>query len=203
MIDAAKKERAIVFAKELLNELNDSMHGVAHMESVIGYCDQISKAYPMVDLEILELAVWWHDVGRIFVDEGHAEKSSQMVREELKKIGIESAKIEQICDVIESHSNRGLRSPQTIEAKILKDADKLDFLTVDRWKVGIAEKRGKEIGIGVKKIPAIGKEILILPESKEIFKVLFDKLVIFIRATDNSFLNQFKPEIIKNWQVFV
>ncbi|MEI7792076.1 MAG: HD domain-containing protein [Candidatus Berkelbacteria bacterium] len=201
MIDPVMKKAAIDLACEITNKCGDVMHGVSHLESVLNYSNMIVKSYPEADLDILEISVWWHDVGRLYLDRGHALKSMEMAIESLTKIGFDASDVEKISIAIESHSNSSEKKPSTIEGIILKDADKLDFLTSLRWQIGMDNDRTKEIEIGIDKIPLILTDILILPESKEIYAELFTNLVNYLKKSDNPFINKYKPTIAKRWQV--
>lgn len=201
MIEAEKKEKAIEVAENLMIQVDDVLHSDFHIREVLDYVQEIVASYPEADLDILEIATWWHDVGRATVDVGHHLKSAEMARVELKKIGISANDIEKICLAIESHSNRGNIEPTTIEGKILKDADKLVFLSVDRWQTQINHQRAYGIETGIRRIGQMDTDILILPESKEIYKRLLRKLVEYLKTEKNPFLAQYKPEIMKRWKV--
>jgi hypothetical protein len=195
------KKAAIELACELTFKCANVMHGISHLESVLYYSNILAKNYPEVDPDVLEIAVWWHDVGRLYMDKGHAQKSMEMAIENLTKIGFSAIDVEKISVAIESHSNSSLKEPTMIEGIILRDADKLDFLTPARWQIGIDHERSEEIVEGIDRIPLILNEVLMLPESKELYNNLFAKLVEFLKESDNSFINKYKPMIAKSWQV--
>ncbi|MFA6963577.1 MAG: HD domain-containing protein [Patescibacteria group bacterium] len=203
MITPEQKIVALQKAKEWIVKIDDPMHSVPHMEQTFAYAMDLAVSYPEADRDILEIAVWWHDVGRVFLDDGHAQKSAEMAGESLGSIGIDPGDVAKICAMIESHSNSSTTKPASLEAIILKDADKLDFLTVSRWQIGIGDERSKEINIGISKIPAIGREILKLPESKIMYEKLFVQLVKYLKTADNAFINNLKPRIREEWKVEV
>jgi len=81
----------------------------------------------------LKLAAILHDIGRELQDKlngeiCHAEKGAVLARELLKKHNFDNEKIDKIIHCIESHRFRGDKIPQSKEAKILFDADKLDSI---------------------------------------------------------------------------
>jgi uncharacterized protein len=85
------------------------------------------------DMEVLKIATYLHDVGRAYQDESkgalcHAEKGAEMANELLEKYPISPEQKANVLHCIRSHRFRGNCPPQTLEAKILFDADKLDSI---------------------------------------------------------------------------
>ena len=109
-------------------------HGRSHIERVLKMAIEIGKQ-ERADLEIVELATILHD---IFQNrEAHASiegfrhetEGSKEVRKILAKLGLGDRTVDAVCHCIESHRKRsGRTEPQTIEAKCLFDADKLDCI---------------------------------------------------------------------------
>jgi uncharacterized protein len=91
------------------------------------------------DLFVLEVSAYLHDIGRkeemkkkgLFCHAEHGAKLSRMI---LKKYGLDKDIAGNIIHCIESHRYRNNNIPETIEAKVLFDADKLDSIGA----VGIA-----------------------------------------------------------------
>lgn len=78
---------------------------------------------------IVELAALLHDIGRSgAVEKTHAESSAGLAVNILHKCHYQEDVIIQVKDSIVSHSREAGYEPQSIEAKILYDADKLDFV---------------------------------------------------------------------------
>jgi uncharacterized protein len=74
-----------------------------------------------------------HDIGRDteFHAEGkvcHAAVGTSLARETLERIGFDAVLTEKICHCIAAHRYRGEVRPQSIEAEVLFDADKLDAI---------------------------------------------------------------------------
>ncbi|MBN1595633.1 HD domain-containing protein [candidate division FCPU426 bacterium] len=85
------------------------------------------------DQEIVRYAAVLHDIGRAEEDQSsgqvcHAERGATMARLLLARHGLEPLKIERIARCIQTHRFRGRLQPETPEAKVLFDADKLDSL---------------------------------------------------------------------------
>jgi len=126
LIEKIKKE-----AKSYFSNARGS-HDWDHTERVYNLCIQIGKK-ENADIEILKLAAILHDIGREEEDRlngkiCHAERGAILAREILKKYNVEENKIAKITHCIETHRFRGDKTPQSKEAKVLFDADKLDSI---------------------------------------------------------------------------
>jgi len=109
-----------------------SSHNWEHTERVYNLCIHLGKREE-VDMEILQLAAILHDIGRDCQDKSngkicHAEKGAILTKELLEKYNLEKKKIDRIVHCVESHRFRNNKIPQSKEAKILYDADKLDAI---------------------------------------------------------------------------
>jgi uncharacterized protein len=117
--------------KEAKNYFNEkSGHDFSHVERVLKVAKQIAKTENGCDMEVLVISVLLHDIGRKDEDEGkcecHAEEGARLAPLILKKYNIPKDKITQISEAIRIHrKSKGIRA-ETIEAKILQDADRLD-----------------------------------------------------------------------------
>jgi len=120
------------FALEHSNK--DDIHGFIHVGRVYNLCIRIGKLLD-ADLIALKVASLLHDIGRISENEdplrrNHAEISAEIARNFLKSIDINFKEdtINNIIHSIQAHSFSNFVKPETLEAKILSDADKLDAL---------------------------------------------------------------------------
>lgn len=107
-------------------------HDWSHIERVYNLCTHIGKK-EKADMEVLAIAALLHDIGREEEDKTsgkicHAEKGAQTARGILEKNNFEKEKIEKIVHCIETHRFRGNKKPESLEAKILFDSDKLDSI---------------------------------------------------------------------------
>ncbi|MBW2221482.1 MAG: HD domain-containing protein [Deltaproteobacteria bacterium] len=107
-------------------------HDWEHTERVYNLCIHIGKE-EKADIEILKLAAILHDIGREYQDKTngrvcHAEKGALLARELLGKHAMDKVRIDKVIHCIECHRFRGDRIPQSKEAKVLYDADKLDSI---------------------------------------------------------------------------
>jgi len=113
---------------------NDAAHDFEHVLRVLANAMKIAQTVP-ADLDILQTAVLLHDIARADqyrtgVD--HAAAGARRARQILQ--GEPAAFVEAVCHAIATHRFRTNNPPQTPEAKILYDADKLDAIGA----VGIA-----------------------------------------------------------------
>ncbi len=81
------------------------------------------------DTTIIELAALLHDIGRSgAVEKTHAESSAGLAVNILQKGGYPEDIVGAVKEAIICHSREAGHEPNTLEAKILYDADKLDFV---------------------------------------------------------------------------
>ena len=113
---------------------HDWAHGRSHIERVLRMAKEIGKREG-ANLEIIELAAILHDI--LENREAHSNiggfrhevEGSKEARKILTKLRFNNKMIDAVCHCIESHRKRSGRiEPQTIEAKCLFDADKLDCI---------------------------------------------------------------------------
>ncbi len=119
------------FAEKFFNGSPGS-HDWDHTVRVHRLCLHIGKV-ENADMEVLELAAYLHDIGRAFQDESkgnvcHAEKGAEIAEGLLSEYPISPERKANIVRAIRSHRFRGNHAPESLEAKILFDADKLDAI---------------------------------------------------------------------------
>jgi uncharacterized protein len=107
-------------------------HDWDHTHRVHTLCMRIGKI-ERADMEVLSLAAYLHDVGRSQQDESrgqvcHAERGAAIASEWLTDYPITDEQRSNILNCIRSHRFRGEGCPQTLEARVLFDADKLDAI---------------------------------------------------------------------------
>ena len=119
-------EAAMDYAKRLFSG-NAGGHDFEHSMRVYKNAMDIAQSVPGCDLEVVALAALLHDADdhKLFATENNAH-----LRAFLKEQGIGPEKTERICRAVNSVSfsqNRGKR-PDTVEGKIVQDADRLDAI---------------------------------------------------------------------------
>lgn len=107
-------------------------HGPDHSERVWRMAMRLGREME-ANLEILTAAALLHDIGRAKESAGrgaicHAKYGAELAEPLLKELGFSADSIRKICHCIQAHRYRGSCPPQSLEAKILFDADKLDSI---------------------------------------------------------------------------
>lgn len=106
----------------------DSAHDFDHVLRVLCLAERIGSVEG-ADTDILRTAVLLHDIGRPEeIREGvcHAQVGAAKARQILA--GWPSDRVGAVADAIATHRFRNDAAPQTLEARILYDADKLDCI---------------------------------------------------------------------------
>lgn len=110
--------------------MQDSAHDREHVYRVLHTAFQIAETEPEADREVLACACLLHDIGRSeqFADPRlcHAMVGGDKAFRFLREQGFPEAFAQQVRGCIQSHRYRANNPPQTLEARILFDADKLD-----------------------------------------------------------------------------
>jgi uncharacterized protein len=122
-------------AKELVRkkfekDRRDAAHDFTHVMRVLKNAE-ILRRKEGGNLGVIKYAALFHDYAREPMGEvkgDHAKKSVQMTKKILPRF-VPKEKIKEIQHAILAHSRKSGVKPQTLEAKILWDADKLDFIT--------------------------------------------------------------------------
>lgn len=109
---------------------NDQFHQWPHAILTVKYARMLAKQFKNVNLKVLDAACYLHDIGRVNKDDGHPEESARLAAPFLKKIGLTKKETKAILHAVEIHAKERIREAETIEAKLLFDADKLQILSV-------------------------------------------------------------------------
>jgi len=115
---------------------NGGPHGFDHVERVTALCERIGGAEG-ADMAILIPAALLHDIARPLEKEQgipHEKEGARMAEEYLASIGYDASAVPAIAAAIRTHRFTTAAEPESLEAQILSDADKLDALGA----VGIA-----------------------------------------------------------------
>lgn len=124
------KDKIIASAFNYIEDLfkNDfGGHDVEHSKRVYQNAFLIAKSEPECDLFVVSLAALLHDVDdhKLFHTENNAN-----ARAFLESVQLDQNQIDRICELMNGISfskNRGVR-PETLEGKIVQDADRLDAI---------------------------------------------------------------------------
>ena len=125
-----KKETYDLLETYMLSCMEDSAHDKEHIYRVLYNALEIAKEEAAVDYDVLITACLLHDIGRKeqFADPKvcHAAAGSEKAFRFLTEHGFTEDFAQKVRHCILTHRFRKAMQPQTLEAKILFDADKLD-----------------------------------------------------------------------------
>ncbi|MBX3049657.1 MAG: HD domain-containing protein [Anaerolineales bacterium] len=109
----------------------DPVHGFDHVLRVLNMAEKLAAAEG-ADVEIVRAAVLLHDAsGAETGGEGRAEHqhlSAEFARQVLEAEGWPAERIAAVQHCIRAHRFRGDEGPQSLEAQVVFDADKLDVI---------------------------------------------------------------------------
>ena len=114
----------------MLSCMDDSAHDAQHIYRVLNNALVIARSYPQADMDVLIAACLLHDIGRReqFADPTvcHAVVGSEKAYRFLIEKGYSQEFASRVRSCILTHRFRKSMPPESLEAKILFDADKLD-----------------------------------------------------------------------------
>ena len=122
---------AIELAKKLASELSprSPSHGYDHVERVVRNVLELAKHVGGVDMDVLLVAAYLHDIGRGLPGD-HAEISAEIAYAVLIENGFDKDFAERVREAILCHSyNRVFVAGyqcRSLEGQVLSDADKID-----------------------------------------------------------------------------
>lgn len=127
--------------EEFIDELSKSIknvkypckvHDISHSRRVWAICKIIAKDYELCNMRILLPSAILHDIARGYervTEADHATLGSTMIKDILNKYNeYTETDINEISKCIRTHRYRNDDNPESLEAKILYDADKIDSL---------------------------------------------------------------------------
>jgi predicted metal-dependent HD superfamily phosphohydrolase len=114
---------------QLKENLSPSLlyHNIEHTLDVLDVAMKIAEAEQIStgEINLLRIAVLFHDAGFIYVYQDHEAKGCEMARECLPRFGFTKTQIDMICQMI--MTTMIPQRPKTILDRIIADAD-LDYL---------------------------------------------------------------------------
>ena len=125
---------------------DDPVHGFSHILRVYRLCERIGRQ-ENADLTIVRAAALLHDVeGDVDVRENHHLAAARVAEKTLLKEGWSAEAIKAVVHCIRAHRFRDdSEKPQTVEAQVLFDADKIDAIGA----VGVARAVAYAIRAGM------------------------------------------------------
>lgn len=129
ILNTSKDEhQEVISAVQGFYARKDCAHNLEHALRVRDWGRKIAQA-EKAELRVVELAAILHDIGRPgTLEKTHAESSAALGKNVLQKLGYSEDLIQRVIEAVVSHSREGGYEPLSLEAKVLYDADKLDFV---------------------------------------------------------------------------
>ncbi|NEX45818.1 HD domain-containing protein [Pseudotabrizicola algicola] len=130
MTDIAQAARAELI--RLWAGCPDAAHDLGHIDRVWANCQQIMQDEPQLDREALQMAVIFHDAVNLPKDAPNRSEASALsakaAADWLRAQGWPATRIALVTHAIAAHSFSAGIPPQSAEARVLQDADRLEAL---------------------------------------------------------------------------
>lgn len=123
-----------IFKKSILEtQSDDASHDLGHFQRVYSIAKKIAEEESEpCDLEVILAAAYFHDIISLPKDHPQRHKSSELAAKKakdiLQKLDFPLEKIDHVCSCILTHSFSAGKEPQSLEAKIIQDADRMEAL---------------------------------------------------------------------------
>jgi uncharacterized protein len=165
-------EEIELFVKE--KHANLGSHDYSHVLQVTEFAIEIANNIEeAVDPVVVICGALLHDIGRTISDEMHGLVGGSIAEELLESLPISDAQAKKITKVIVRHTATSHVVPQSVEEKIVYDADGLDRLGTMGLLRGFVGKKGSMVEVleryMAKRVKAYDK--LFFPISQKIGKV--------------------------------
>lgn len=111
---------------------DDGAHDLNHLSRVWHAARQLLASYPQADALVVMAACYLHDL--VNLPKNHPERhlasrqAAVLASTRLAAAGFDAARLPAVAHAIEAHSFSANIAPQTLEAQIVQDADRLDAL---------------------------------------------------------------------------
>jgi uncharacterized protein len=110
----------------------DGAHDANHLERVWRNAQELLPSHPEADALVVMAACYLHDLVNLPKNDPErnqaSRRSAQLARHQLAWLGFPAERLDAVAHAIETHSFSAAIVPETIEAKIVQDADRLDAL---------------------------------------------------------------------------
>lgn len=110
----------------------DGAHDSAHLDRVWRNAQGILEHHPEADRLVVLAAAYLHDLVNLPKNDPARDQASRrsavLARQQLTELGFPADKLDAVAHAIEAHSFSAAIRAETIEAKIVQDADRLDGL---------------------------------------------------------------------------
>jgi len=180
-------------------------HGADHTLRVTSLCEFIGTEEE-ANMDILIPAALFHDIGRPLEKEAgipHEEEGARIAEQFLISVDYPDEYIRPIMHAIRAHRFTSELAPETLEAKILSDADKLDAMGavgIARTFISAGERNGDITDamdhIHTKLVKL--KDLMYTTSARNIAHIRHDFLTSFIQTIDAEMNHPFNSDRQKN-----
>lgn len=122
--------RLVALARTGLGD--DGAHDTNHLHRVWRNASLLLDGYPEADALVVLAACYLHDLVNLPKNDPQrhlaSRQAAQLASRQLAELGFPIDRLANVAHAIESHSFSARIKPETIEAKIVQDADRLDAL---------------------------------------------------------------------------
>jgi uncharacterized protein len=126
------RTRLSALARECAAGDQDGAHDANHLDRVWRNAEALLPDYPEADVLVVLAACYLHDLVNLPKNDparsSASRRSALLARERLPALGFPPDKLDAVAHAIEAHSFSAGIAPQTLEARIVQDADRLDGL---------------------------------------------------------------------------
>jgi len=132
IVDEVRAYVVRIISTELPDEI--TYHSIGHTIDVVGSCLEIAKEQniPEEEVEMLEIAAWFHDIGYTDDMTNHEERSAERAVEFLEERGYSREKMDTVTECI--LATRMPQNPQNKLEHIICDADMMHLAKGDYFK---------------------------------------------------------------------
>lgn len=123
MVDLQSIQRIV---REEMSELKGTAHSYDHVDRVLKIATSLAEK-ENADLEMVQVGSLLHDIGRT-IGEPHAEKGVEPARRVLTEFNVPRKEMNKILRIVEYHDVKGREKLETLEGKVVWDADKIDLI---------------------------------------------------------------------------
>ena len=143
------------------------------------------------DKEVVELAAWLHDLGRVRAGtaESHHVTGAQEARNIMKNLGYPEKTIKHVEDCILEHTcEPGLPQPKTLESRIVSSADAMAHYDTIPWLLSVSlRKHGGDMKQSVawvlEKVNRGWEKKILIPEGKKIVEEKYKAAKLLLEST--------------------
>mgnify|MGYP000114837100 CR=1 FL=1 len=138
--------------------------------------------------EVVELAAWLHDLGRVkFGPENHHKTGAVEAEKILREFGYPEEITEHVKECILTHRSMEGENPRTIEAKIIASADAMAHYDTIPWLLIVRFKKTGNLKESVEwvleKVNRGWEKKIFIPEAREMIKEKYKAAKLLLEST--------------------